>query len=397
MHIRFLLHDLYTAGGGVLTVTFALAQELAQRHRVELVSAYADAGRVPVHALPTGVDVTGLMPPPDPAPTSETHGPAREPSTLLNHLEPRFDYDRAFDEGLAAYLAGLHGGVLVTMQPALTAAVMALPCDTVKVAQEHRPLRGRPRELRDHYRRNAGALDALLTLTRDEARAYRKLVGPDVLVRAIPNGIPVGAQPLASCETPVVVAAGRLQRSKGFDVLIDAWRVVAERHPDWRLRIFGEGDLEDDLRRQVRSLGLEEQVALRGFTPRLDEEMAASSAFVLSSRSEGYPRVILEAMAVGLPVVSTACPAGPREMIDDGVDGFLVPNKDAAALGEALVRVVELGAEGRRAMGASGRRRVESQDQAAVAARWERLLRKLLRERRERRERREGTRATSRA
>jgi glycosyltransferase involved in cell wall biosynthesis len=122
-------------------------------------------------------------------------------------------------------------------------------------------------------------------------------------------------------------------------------------------------------------------VRLRGWTSALQEEMAKASLFVLSSRAEGYPRVILEAMACGLPVVSADCPSGPREMITSGVDGVLVPNEDPRALTVAISDMIRSGPEARRALGAAGLRRVEELDQREVARRWERLLSRLERRR----------------
>jgi glycosyltransferase involved in cell wall biosynthesis len=118
-----------------------------------------------------------------------------------------------------------------------------------------------------------------------------------------------------------------------------------------------------------------------GWTSTLQEQMAEASLFVLSSRAEGYPRVILEAMACGLPVVSADCPSGPREMITSGVDGVLVPSEDPRALAAAISDMIRSGPEARRSLGAAGLRRVEELDQREVARRWERLLSRLERRR----------------
>jgi glycosyltransferase involved in cell wall biosynthesis len=378
--IRFLLHDVYGQGGGVVTVTFALAEELAKRHDVELISAF---GRGPsVHRLPAGVRVVSL------AEREGRGGPvqdrvrawaSRRPSRVVPEAEPRYrQYSLHSDLVLRRYLRSLDDGVLVTMQPGLNLAAARFGRDTcVRVAQDHRPFVGRPRQLIESYARHARKLDAFLTLTKADAQKYRKVLGRDVLIRAIGNGTPAYEGPQSDQSSRTVVAAGRLSRTKGFDILIDSWSHVAAAHPDWKLEIWGEGDLRAELTRQIADLGLTDHVELKGFSKELQSEMARASIFVLSSRAEGYPRVILEAMACGVPVVSTDCPSGPREMIDSGVDGVLVPSKDPVAQAGAINELIERGPEGRRAMGQAGLDRTRRMSQAVVARRWEELFAEL--------------------
>ena len=380
MKIRFLLHDVYGRGGGVVTVTLGLAAELARTHDVELVSLLG-SNAPPVHPLPDGVRVRSLVPAdedaePLPRRLLRRWGSGR-PSTLIPPAEPRYrQYDRYTDLVLRRYLRSVRDGVLVTMQPGLNiASARHGSAHCIRVAQDHRPFSGRPRGLLEAYRQHAAGLDVFLTLTRADAKRFRRMLGDRVVVRAMPNGSPPYDGPQSSQTSTTVVAAGRLARTKGFDVLVDAWARVAAVHPDWHLDIWGEGGSRAELEAQVARLGLTEQVRLRGFGTELHAEMSRASIFVLSSRAEGYPRVILEAMACGLPVVSTDCPSGPREMIDSGVDGVLVPVEDPDALGAAINAMIERGPEGRREMGRAGRERAEALSQPVVAQRWLKLFR----------------------
>lgn len=382
MKIRFMLHDAYDEGGGVLTVTLALAAELAKRHDVELISVFGHPP--PIHPHPPEVTVrrlqsgwVGLA-----SKLPRNRRLARQPSELVPAVESRYDYYSAWtDVLLERWLRGLRGGALVTMQPALSiAAARVAPQGCVVVAQEHRPFDRRARQIRRAYRRSAAGLSFFLTLTQGDARQYRAWLGRRVPVRAMPNGMPVHTGPTSGQDSQLVVAAGRLAYSKGFDRLIEAWTRVAAACPDWQLEIWGEGDLEPELRRQIRTAGLTGRVHLRGFSTQLQRELARASIFVLSSRAEGYPRVIQEAMACSLPVVSTDCPSGPREMISDGVDGRLVPDDDDA-LAQAIIDLIEAGPEYRRAMGVAAQARVREMGQDVIARRWEQLLLQLDQER----------------
>jgi glycosyltransferase involved in cell wall biosynthesis len=138
---------------------------------------------------------------------------------------------------------------------------------------------------------------------------------------------------------PIVVAAGRLHPQKGFEYLIRAFQRVVTAVPA-RLVILGEGPSRPHLEGLVMKLGLEDVVALPGFQQNPYSWMARAAAFVLSSLYEGFGNVIVEAMALGVPVVATRCPSGPDEIIDNEVNGLLVPVADETALAEAILRVL---------------------------------------------------------
>ena len=171
-----------------------------------------------------------------------------------------------------------------------------------------------------------------------------------------------------------VVAMGRLVPEKQFEVLIDAFGALAKRYPAWDLWIWGEGPERAALTDRIVLAGLLDRIQLPGRTLSAWDELACGHVFVLSSAVEGFPNVLLEAMALGLPCAAFDCPSGPREITRDGRDGLLVQNNDDAALTDALARLMgdaALRADlGRRAAAAVRRRYALP----TVLAQWDNLF-----------------------
>jgi len=151
---------------------------------------------------------------------------------------------------------------------------------------------------------------------------------------------PVDHPWLGAPAVPVVVAVGRLVKLKGFDLLIRAMAQLPS-HLNARLLIVGEGEERSSLERLVMELGLAERVTLVGFEENPWKFMARTDMFVLSSLTEGWPNVIGEAMALGLPIVATDCSAGVREFLEEGKLGLLVPPGDSKALAEGIMQVLQ--------------------------------------------------------
>jgi len=141
-------------------------------------------------------------------------------------------------------------------------------------------------------------------------------------------------------EPPVILGVGRLTQAKDFPTLIRAFALVRKKHPA-RLMILGEGEERSKLETLVQELGLEKDVALPGFVDNPFKYMKRAGVFVLSSKWEGFGNVLVEAMALGTPVVSTDCPSGPAEILENGRWGRLVPVGDVYALAEAIIETLD--------------------------------------------------------
>ncbi|WP_157083295.1 glycosyltransferase family 4 protein [Novosphingobium lentum] len=171
----------------------------------------------------------------------------------------------------------------------------------------------------------------------------------------------------------VLTAVGRLTDQKGFDLLLQAFAKVADRHLDWKLRVWGKGPDRDALQALAASLGIADRVEMPGVSSQPGSWIVDADAFVLSSRYEGWGLVLGEAMAAGLPCVSFDCPFGPAEMISDKVDGLLAPDGDVPALAEALSKVMgDAGLRDR--LGANAIRKARLFEPERIGGLWEAMI-----------------------
>jgi glycosyltransferase involved in cell wall biosynthesis len=268
-------------------------------------------------------------------------------------------------------------GFLITTRPGLNmlAADLAPPGLTL-IGQEHMNLPEHPKELRKAMPRKYPGLDVLAVLTEGDRAAYQQHLDGQVPVVRIPNTIRDMGSAKADLSSTTVLAAGRLTPQKGYDMLIPAFAQVHARHPDWRLRICGDGPKQAELEGLIGELGLEHVVTLAGPSKDLGAEMAAASMFVLSSRFEGLPLVLLEAMGQGMAIVSFDCPTGPADVVEDHRNGLLIPPKDVDALAAGMLAMIE-DEDLRRRCAAGAIETAAEYSMAAVGPQWERLLQEL--------------------
>ncbi|MDE6487369.1 MAG: glycosyltransferase family 4 protein [Muribaculaceae bacterium] len=205
--------------------------------------------------------------------------------------------------------------------------------------------------------RRVAASDALVALTHADASLWNEarrveVIGNFTTIRPVAPYRP---------DTKRIMAAGRIDSQKGFDILVDAWRIVARLHPDWSLDIYGSAThntdcTHADLQSRINEGGMSHCVTLCGTCHDMPRAYAEHSAFVLSSRYEGFGLVLLEAMACGVPCVTFDCPYGPSDIVGDGDDGIVVPfagmtdRQRAEKLAQGLCSMIEAGDSGRMRM-----------------------------------------------
>jgi glycosyltransferase involved in cell wall biosynthesis len=376
----------YGMGGTVRTV-FNQAAHLCRDHEVEIVSQFRER-QAPFFLLPPGVTLTPLD---DRTDAGRPRWPlrlvrdrlARLPSLLVHEADVSFARCTLWtDVQLVRRLRAQRGGILMTTRPSLNliAAQVAAP-EVLTIGQEHMNFHQHRPVLAEALHREYPHLDALTVLTHGDLEDYsRLLAGSRTRVVRIPNSLSPLTGGRADPTAKVVVAAGRLTRQKGFDLLIPAFEQVVREHPDWSLRIYGSGPHGKRLRRAILERGLYNNVLLMGRAPRMGDELAKASIYVLSSRFEGFGMVIIEAMSKGLAVVSFDCPRGPGDLITHGENGLLVPNGDVDALARGMLELIEDEDE-RRRLGAAALQVAGRYDPELIGREWEGLFDRLLTER----------------
>ena len=217
--------------------------------------------------------------------------------------------------------------------------------------------------------REVSRLDAFVVLTSQDQNDW----GNKIPVYVIPNSYPFYPDIPSTCENKQAIIVGRYNSAKGYNYLVDAWKRVHQKHPDWIINIFGSGEYENDIRQQIHDEGLQDVMIMNPPTDRIMEEYLKSSIYVMSSVFEGFAMVLLEAMACGLPCVSFDCPYGPRNVITNGEDGILVEYLNSHALADNICRLIE-DKDLRMEMGNKGRRNVLRFSRETIMSQWVELF-----------------------
>ncbi|QGT78306.1 glycosyltransferase [Guyparkeria halophila] len=273
--------------------------------------------------------------------------------------------------------------MMTTANAVLAWASLGLPVATIGSERTYPPAMPLGRAWSIIRRWSYPRLSGLVAQTRQSAD-WLQANAPAPHISVIPNPVryplPVHeprVRPAAVREgtgrSRLLIAVGRLGEEKRFDRLLDAFASASQAHPDWMLVILGEGRQRTSLEHQITSLGLSERVRLPGAVGNVGDWYEAADLYALTSRFEGFPNTLLEALAYGVPAVAVDCETGPREILRHEVDGLLVPQDDQKGVVEALDRLMgdpELRARfAERAVEAQGRFAV-----SRVAVQWERLF-----------------------
>lgn len=196
-------------------------------------------------------------------------------------------------------------------------------------------------------------------------------------IKIIPNSLPFYPDEISSCKNKTIISVGRLVEQKGYNDLIEVWNKLFQKYPDWKLEIYGEGPLKKELQEKIDTLGMTSSLLLKGVDKNIMDKYLKSSIYVMSSRYEGFGMVLVEAMACGLPVISFDCPCGPKDIIKDGEDGFLIRNRDLNEMANKLEFLIQ-NEEKRKNMGKKAHQNIARYSKDKVMLQWKNLFEELV-------------------
>ncbi len=214
----------------------------------------------------------------------------------------------------------------------------------------------------------AKKFNAFIVLTKGNINDW-----PKINCTVVPNPSPFEIGKIEYKNEKIVLVVGTQSFNKGYDRLIDIWRGINKKHPDWKLKIFGKQNLKKELGEKIDRLKLKESIQLNDPIKNIEDEYKKASIFAMSSRSEGFGMVLIEAMSYGLPCVAFDCPHGPGDIIKDTEDGFLIENNNLIAFSKALSILIE-NKELRQKMGEKAKVNVQKYSSYKVASQWDMLF-----------------------
>ena len=227
-----------------------------------------------------------------------------------------------------------------------------------------------------YYEQTASKFDVFVALTRQDRELWQRAGLKNVI--DIPNMVSFECPETSELKSKHAIAVGRLDAQKSFDRLIRIWAKVNKKHEDWKLDIYGKGSDEEKYRKLIAGLNLSDAVHIFSPVKDIKSKYLSSSFLCLTSTFEGFGLVLTEAMACGLPVVSYDTLCGPRDLINDSVNGFLVPYGDEGKYVESVLRLIE-DDRLRTDMGKNAKNGIARLSVDNVMKEWNRLFEKLLR------------------
>ncbi|MDO6658240.1 glycosyltransferase family 4 protein [Anaerobacillus sp. 1_MG-2023] len=385
MKIRFLVFDVYGMGGTVRTV-LNVTNYLAQSgYDIEVVSVFRHRN-IPFFEIDPRIKVTVLHDVVN-RKNNQFDMKSKVASKLLKVKsrlihpddEGHHFFSALTDIKMYNYIKSIDSGILVSTRPSFNIFASKYANKNVKViGQEHLNFAIYPERLKRSIVKHYSSLDYLATLTDEDTTDYKELLSSgSVKVKKLTNSIPKLQGGISSLESKTIIAAGRLVPQKGFDLLIEAFKIVNEKHPDWKLKIFGGGRERQNLLDLIEEKELYNHVVLMGSTPNIDVELTKSSIYALSSRFEGFGMVIVEAMQCGVPVVSFDCPKGPGEIIKHNEDGILVEDGNIEAFADSLIRLIE-DEELRKEFSDKGMKNVKRYEIDEIGKKWKETISELI-------------------
>ncbi len=376
MRLVYCIHSTYNPGG-MERVLLNKVRYLVAKGGYEISVVTTDQkGRPSFYPFPEEVKMTDLD-------INYTDDKFKDPLTKITGY---FRRKRLHRQRLTAYLKQAKVDIVISLYPCESSFIPSIKdgskkilefhqCKLVRLCYDRKGIIGLTDRIRTRMdERMVRKFDRFVVLTEEDKDYWGDL--PNILV--IPNAALAIPDKKSDLSAKRVIAVGRLDHQKAFDRLIKAWSLISPANRSgWRLDIFGQGEWENMLKNMISDLGLSDSVRVNRPTQSIFDEYAASSFLAMTSHYEGFPMVMIEAMACGLPVVTFDYPCGPKDIITDGVDGLIVKDGDLKAFADAMEKL--MGDENLlETLASNAPKVVDRYSETKVMEQWENCFRSIL-------------------
>lgn len=216
--------------------------------------------------------------------------------------------------------------------------------------------------------------DWIVTLTAEDKQYYQEHLKIKNNIKNIYNPIVQDGKIHGYCsESKLLLSVGRLTYQKGFDMLVDIAKPILDKNSDWKWVVLGEGEERTQLEEKIKKYGLEDRLILKGNVDNVNEYYVQASLFIMTSRFEGLPMTLLETKPYHLPLISFKCKTGPAELIEDGVNGFLIEQDDIKGMSNRIQQLID-SKKMRELFSANSQKDIERFKLETVVKQWENLL-----------------------
>jgi amylovoran biosynthesis glycosyltransferase AmsD len=352
MHITFLVHDIHFGGGGE-RVTVNMANHFADKGNEVTIVSLTTRKNENIFNIDSRVNIDYL--------NIKLYSGLK----IIRKIESYFAVKRFFHKvNCQTFLLGIGN------YPTLLATLLPTNEQLIKIGCQHGSYASVKHMwviLRWLLFRK---LNAIVSLTEYDVPKLRKL---NKNVWVIPNSITFYPDKPAELKNRIILSVGRIDFPKGYDLLIEMFGRFCLINKDWKLRIIGDGPLKETIRRIISDKKLTERVSIIASSNKIIEEYLNASVYLMTSRTEGLPMVLLEAQGCGLPIISFNCETGPSDIINNGIDGYLIDNYDIDKMNHKLTELCS-DSNRRREFGQNARKNAEKYFPEKVFFKWEALF-----------------------